>query len=109
MLPKIYKDFEILISDSDLTDERFRYLRPNYVPNIIIPNEVFDYYYKCANILFMKILYILSQDIGFHYFVNFKISNMNEYSLGEYEIYSNCVYVYLCNFINRSIIVTKKI
>lgn len=108
MLPKLYKEFELQIRNIDPTNVRFSCIKPNYVPDVIIPNEVFDYYSKCANILFIKILDILSQDIGFHYFVNFKISNMDTFNLGEYEIYSNCVHIYLCNLINRSIIVTKK-
>lgn len=106
MLPKIYKEFEIIREDKEYTDAVDE-KATNYNYMIIIPDDAYNYYYQCANILFMKISDIICQDIGFHYCVNFRVNNITDKTLGIYDYRSNCINIYLCNIINKCININK--
>ena len=106
MLPKIYKEFSIIYNNINSKETR-EYIKGDN-NTIIIPNDAYNYYHQCANIIFMKISDIICHDIGFHYSVNLRIENLDCLALGRYEFYSNCIYIYLCNIINKNLYITGR-
>ena len=105
MLPKLYKEFEIIRNDKEFEDA-VKEKQSTFNYKIIISDDIYNYYYQCANILFMKISDIICQDIGFHYCVNFRVNSITDTALGIYDYRSNCINIYLCNIINKCIKIT---